>query len=130
MVLADPEARALYEEAAAAEGKPIFSLTVADFFNAPTVDEVDVSAYTGAAGDEIVVTAADDFDVAEVQVALTDDGGAELESGAAAETPADSGRWVYTATMDVAAGTTVRIAVTALDRPGGVGSGEATAAVS
>jgi nucleoside-diphosphate-sugar epimerase len=65
------------------------------------------------------ITAADDFEVAEVQAALTDDGGAELESGAAAETPADSGRWVYTATTAVALGTMVRIAVAAL--AGGIG---------
>jgi len=35
-----------------------------------------------------------------------------------------SGRWVYTASADVPTGTTVRIAVTASDRPGGVGSAE------
>ncbi len=34
--------------------------------------------------------------------------------------PIDSGRWVYTATAAVETGTTVRIAVTATDRPVGV----------
>jgi len=122
MVMADPETKALYEEAAAAKGKPVFSLTVADFFHAPSVDEIDLSGYTGAAGDEIVILASDDFDVASVQVSLTDGDGNALESGAAVETPADSGRWVYTATTDVPTGTTVRIAVTAEDRPGGIGT--------
>ena len=63
MVMADAEAKAIYEEVAKARGKPVFSLTVADFFNAPSVDEVDLSGYTGAVGDEIVILARDDFDV-------------------------------------------------------------------
>jgi len=31
MVMADPETKARYEEVADAKGKPVFSLTVADF---------------------------------------------------------------------------------------------------
>ncbi|MEA3349070.1 MAG: hypothetical protein U9Q82_00450 [Chloroflexota bacterium] len=85
-------------------------------FNAPSVDEVDpstmlrtgLSAYTGAAGDEIAIMASDDFDVLGVQVALTDGESNPIESSAALETPADSGRWVYTATAAVETGTTVR----------------------
>lgn len=46
------------------------------------------------------------------------------ENGAAAETPPESGRWVYTATATVDTGNTVRITVTAEDRPGGLGTGE------
>lgn len=107
----------------------VFSLTVADFFHAPSVDVVDLSTYTGAVGDEIVIMAQDDFDVLSVQVALTDGDGNAIEDGAAAETPADSGRWVYTATADVETGTTVRIAVTASDRPGSVGEAEGEKAV-
>lgn len=59
-----------------------------------------------------------------VEVSLTDGDGNALESGQAVETPANTGRWVYTATAAVATGTTVRIAVTATDRPGGVGAAE------
>lgn len=87
--------------------------------NAPSVDKVDVSEYEGAAGDPIVIRAHDDFDVTGVTVALTQADGAAIESGAAVETPANSGRWVYTASTTVPTGTTVRIAVTAVDRPGG-----------
>jgi len=50
------------------------SLAVADFpsaplrtgFNAPSVDEVDLSGYTGAVGDQIVIRASDDFDPSSV----------------------------------------------------------------
>jgi hypothetical protein len=41
--------------------------------------------------------------------------------------PIDSGRWVYTAAVET--GTTVRIAVTATDRPGGVAEVEEEKAV-
>jgi hypothetical protein len=34
---------------------------VADFFNAPDIDTIDLSNYTGAAGDEIRAIASDDF---------------------------------------------------------------------
>lgn len=118
MVMADPDARARYDQAAEARRKPVFSLTVADFFNAPAIDEVDVSAYTGSTGDPIVVRASDDFEVSRVEVSLTDPDGAVLEEGAAT---LDGHRWVYTAQTDVGSGATVRIGVRALDRPGGAG---------
>jgi hypothetical protein len=124
VVFADPDTKALYTEAANQKGHPVFSLAVADFFNAPSVDVVDLSGYSGAVGDEIVILASDDFDVIIVQVVLTDAEGNLIESGAAVETPPESGRWVYTSTAEVSAGTTVRIAVTAEDRPGGVGEAE------
>lgn len=125
LVMADPAKRTLYEDAAKAHGKPLFALTIADFFNAPAVDEVDLSGYTGAAGDPIVILAHDDFKVVEAQVIVTDANGQAIESGKAVETPAKSGRWVYSATQAVAAGNSVRIAVTASDQPGG--TGQATA---
>jgi hypothetical protein len=124
MVMADPAAKALYDEAAQEKGKPVFSLTVADFFNAPEIHEIDLSTYNGVIGDEIGITASDDFEVTGVQVSLTDGDGNPIENGAAVETPANSGNWIYNATAAVASGTTVRIAVTASDRPGGTGTGE------
>ena len=129
MVMADAQARALYEEAARAKGRPVFSLMVADFFNAPSVDEVDLSGYNGAVGDAIVIRAHDDFDVRGVSVALTQADGVAIESGAAVETPAESGRWVYVATVVVSPGTRVRIAVTAQDHPGGAAQAEQEKAV-
>ncbi|MBI1794650.1 MAG: hypothetical protein HYR70_10715 [Chloroflexi bacterium] len=125
LVMADPQKKAGYEQAARAKGKPLFSLTIADFFNAPVVDEVDLSAYAGAVGDPIVVRAHDDFQVTRLRVSISNTNGEAIESGDAEETPARSGRWVYAATTIVPAGTNVRIAVTVSDQPGG--TGEATA---
>ncbi len=52
-----------------------------------------------------------------------------FEAGAPIQPPQASGRWLYPAPADVDPGTTVRIAVTAEDRPGGIGSGEGEKAV-
>jgi hypothetical protein len=124
LVMADPDKKSAYEQAANIKGKPLFSLTIADFFNAPVVDEVDLSNYGGTAGDEIVVYAHDDIKVARLQVAVSDSSGEDIESGEAEEAPPNGGRWVYRTVNTVLQGTTVRIAVTATDQPGG--EGEAT----
>ena len=118
IVLADPETKALYEDAAKEKGHPIFSLMVADFLRAPSVDEIDISGYTGAVGDEIYIYASDDFDVQAVEVALSDAAGNPIEGGPATESPPDTGRWLYAASQSVDPGTTVRFLVTATDRPG------------
>ena len=118
MVMADPATKTIYEEAAKAKGQPVFSLIVADFFNAPSVDEVDLSGYAGQVGDTIAARAHDDFDVTAVQVAITQADGPAIEEGPATQTPPNSGRWLYTATAAVPTGTAVRITVTATDRPG------------
>jgi hypothetical protein len=62
-------------------------------------------------------------------VGLMDAEGNPIESREAVETPPDGGRWVYMATVAVETGTTVRIAVTATDRPGGVAEAEEEKAI-
>ena len=73
-VLADPEKKALYEARAKAGGIPVFALSIADFLHAPAVEEmeaIDLSGYTGKAGETIRITANDDFEVAGVAVGIT-----------------------------------------------------------
>jgi hypothetical protein len=115
--LADPQTRTVYEDAAARKGMPVFALTVADFLNAPAVDEIDLSDYAGQIGDKIAVRASDDVEVKGVQVAIREQGGAVLEQGAAVLETA-SNTWVYTATTTLAQGQAVSIEVSATDRPG------------
>jgi len=119
--LADPEAQAAYSAAARAAGRTAFNLAVADFFHLPVVDEVDLSGYSGRVGDPITIRASDDFAVVEVRVILMGAEGEVLETDTAVETPPGSGRWVYRATTAAPTGATVRVVVTATDRPGGVG---------
>jgi hypothetical protein len=119
-VMADAEMLAMYKQASERRDIPVFALTVADFFNAPTINDVDLSTYTGKAGDVITVNAMDDFGVAKVHVALTQvSGGTPIESGYAVETAAGSGVWVYTAKLGVSAGSNVNVNVVATDHPGG-----------
>jgi hypothetical protein len=94
-VLADPEKKALYEARARARGLPVFALTIADFLHVPAVDQIDLSGYTGRAGETIRIRASDDIEVAGVEVGITDAGGAVLERGAAA---ARDGVWEYATT--------------------------------
>jgi hypothetical protein len=118
LAMADPEKKAAYEDAAKASGKPIFSLMVADFFRPPVVDQVDLSKYLGAVGDEIAIQTHDNFKVVGAQVNIMLSNGQALESGTAIEAPPKSGRWVYTATQAATPGATVRVVVTVVDRPG------------
>ena len=126
-IMADPSLKALYDTAAKAKKKPIFSMMVADYLHAPNVSAVSLEAYTGAVGEIIAVSAYDDFEVMEVRVAVADEGGTVLESGSAVM---ENGRWIYTSTTAVTPGTTVTVTATALDRPGNSGSAEATLLVS
>jgi hypothetical protein len=114
--LADPEMREMYQAIADSRNVPIFAVTVADFFNAPVIDDVTLASYHGQAGDVIHIVARDDFDLASVHVSISEEGGNAIESGNAELV---TGGWEYTATQNVPPGTTVNILVVATDRPGG-----------
>ena len=114
-VLADAGRRALYEPTAKEKGIPVFALTVGDFLNAPAVDEIDLSGYTGNVGETIRIRASDDFEVTGVEVGITGAGGAVLERGPAT---AVNGTWEYSTTSAVPVGQRISIEVTATDRPG------------
>jgi hypothetical protein len=118
MVLADNDAREDYDEAAQAKGKSAFALMVADFMQAPSIDEIDVSQYSGQTGDFIYIRTSDDFTVEEVDVRILDNGGTELES-ASADFDSATNRWVYEGQTNLTPSTTIRIEVTVTDRPGG-----------
>lgn len=119
VALADPATKEIYEGAANKKGKPVFSMVMADFLNAPSIDEVDLSEYTGAQGSPIFIRTEDDFSVAQVRVSVAGTDGTQLEAGEAALESGGTGRWVYRAGSTIPTGTSVRISVTSTDRPGG-----------
>src|SRR5689334_19187902 len=43
-VMADPQTKAIYEDAADRKGQAVFALTVGDFLNVPAIDEIDLAA--------------------------------------------------------------------------------------
>lgn len=116
--LADPATRTLYETLARSKNIPVFAMTIADFFNAPVVDALDLATYSGQPGDLIRISARDEVGVVAVQVSIADSAGNPLESGAAVQV---AGHWVYTATETIEADTSVVVQVVATDRPGGMG---------
>lgn len=115
-VLADPATKQIYTTAAKAKGIPAFALALADFFNEPVVDEIDLAAYTGRVGDPIKVRAHDDVALTGVAVSIRSTDGTVLDQGAAVL--AADGAYSYTATQTLTAGQPVVIEVTATDRPG------------
>jgi len=94
--IADPEKKAAYK-ASAEEGQSAYNIAVADFLNAPHIEEIDVSHYTGQPESYIQVRAVDDFKVAEVTVNILNSDGSEAEHGAAA-LQTGSTWWRYTVT--------------------------------
>jgi hypothetical protein len=120
IVMADPAARALYQQAAKERNMPFFALTVADFMHTPSITDMDLSAYNGQVNDVIKIQAQDDFSVASVHVALVNAvNEAPIENGFAVETAPGSGLWIYTVTAAMPGKSDVRVNVVATDRPGG-----------
>lgn len=115
-VLTDAAKKAEYE-GKAQEGQSAYNVAIADFFNAPDIESIDLSGYTGKSQQKIVIRAVDDFKVAQVTVAIYNSNGTLLESGKAAIAP-NGLDWVYTttATNDQLAGD--KIVVRASDLPG------------
>jgi len=119
----------IYAEKAKGTPQTAYNLAVADWFHAPEILELDVSAclhlaassgsrhrWNGAAGETLRIKAVDDVQVTQVNVVITDAGGAVLEQGAA--TRAEGMWWSYTTTAS--APNTPKIVVTARDLPGNI----------
>jgi hypothetical protein len=115
--LADVEARSMYEEAAKRREVPVFSVAVADYFNAPTINSVDVMGYQGEIGNTINIHATDDFGVKKVYVTIKDMQGHSIESGEAVQSAPGSDLWVYKATKQ--GQPLAKFQFVAVDRPGG-----------
>ncbi|MFT3739093.1 MAG: hypothetical protein QM786_10065 [Breznakibacter sp.] len=113
---ADPTIKALYKTSAK-EGQTAHNVAVADFLNAPSINEIDVSKYTGQPDSYIQIRAIDDFNVKEVSVAIQNADGSEVESGMATLQPG-SIWWRYTATAANQSLSGDKIIVRATDIPG------------
>ena len=102
---------------ARAEGTPMSpaNIALADWFHAPEIKEIDLSAWTGGGGQPIRIRAVDDVQVAQVTVVITDENDALLEQGAAAAD--EQSWWIYTTTAD-AGETTPKVLVSVEDLPG------------
>ncbi|CAN5354193.1 hypothetical protein BH09BAC3_BH09BAC3_09230 [soil metagenome] len=118
------EARALYAAAAIGPRQTAYTVAVRDFLVAPTVEAINTSEYHGQIGDQIVVTALDDFMVTKVKVTITSAAGNVIEEGEAGPDAEGVFPWVYKATVANPTLTGTKILAVAYDRPGNKGSEE------
>lgn len=115
-IMANPEMKEAYESLAK-DGKTAYNVAVADFLNAPSIEEIDVSNYTGNIGDTIRVLPVDDFMVTEVSVTINNEDGSEVEHGLAVQDDSNI-YWVYTATANNESTAGDKITVIVSDLPG------------
>ena len=114
--MANPVTKALYA-AKATGGRSAFNVAVADYFNAPQIEQINMDKYSGAVGSTITITVTDDFVVSSVHVKVENMDGTLVEEGEAVQgiTGID---WVYTATVENENLSGDKITVTAYDMPG------------
>jgi len=115
-VINDPDLKAEYYKGRKPR-QSAYNIAIADFFNAPKIESIDLTAYTGLAGQVIVVTATDDFKVKEVTVAIYNSDGTLVEKGNAVESTSNL-LWTYTTTAANDHQLGDKIVVQASDIPG------------
>ena len=121
--LRDDTLRADYERQAK-NGQNAYNVAIADYLNLPHIAEVDLNAYTGARGHQVVMKITDDYLVADVQVAIYSKSGTLLEQGTA-ELHDNGMDWVYTTQKANAQPSGSKLVVRASDLPGNTTEKEA-----
>ncbi len=114
-VINNPDLKQMYSaKADTSKGMSTYNLAMKDFFNAPEIQSIDLTAYRGKKGDAIRIIAVDDFAVKAVTVKIENAEGNTVEEGNAV----DSGyEWIYTSTTNYANITGNKITITATDHP-------------
>jgi len=90
---------------------------VQDFFIAPSIEEIDLSNYTGEANSFIRVYATDDFRVNRVQVMIKDEQNQELETGFAVQEE-NTDWWKFVVSKAHVIPTGGKVIASAYDLPG------------
>lgn len=118
----DPETMQGYKDASG-NGVTPYNVAVADFFQAPDVQEVNLSNYSGKVGDTISIKVTDNFMVKEVSVTILNADGSEVEHGNAVAN-AGTLEWIYTAKAANASLDGDKIVIRASDLPGNISEKE------
>ena len=116
--LQDEELRPFYEALGKKRDIPARAAAVSDFLKRPTLEALDLSEYTGQAGDPIYFMASDNAGLVDATVTIGDGNGTVFESGAAVEVDADTGYWMYTAQSALPEVSLAAVNVRVSDRPG------------
>lgn len=116
--LTDPIQRQRYEKAAFGTGASAQNLAVSDYFRSPVLTEIDLSLYTGRAGEIIRVRAEEGaIGAAEVRVTIGNAVDPALDWGSATVDP-DGVTWRFATQQDLPPYQALWITVTARDQPG------------
>ncbi|MDR2919835.1 MAG: hypothetical protein LBV72_10785 [Tannerella sp.] len=119
--LADEATRKAYSEKArnSAYALSAHNVAVGDYLNAPIINKVNLERYSGLAGEEIVISAIDDFEVKEVAVEIRQSDNTLVEKGKALAN-GNGLDWIYTTQWvnTMVAGSI--ITACAVDRPGNI----------
>lgn len=114
-VLNHPDKKQMYEAMSdQSEGVSTYNVAVADLLNAPKIEKIDLTSYTGNTGDQIKITVTDDFEVVSVSVKIENADGSMVEEGNATDNGVD---WVYTSTASNPDLSGDKITVIASDNP-------------
>ena len=106
----------VYIAKAQGTNKSAYNFAVADWFNQPEVLSVDITGWTGQAGETIRVQAQDDTYVANARVVIRNTSGAILEEGDAVR--AEGLWWVYTTRSIIALASQPQVTAQAFDLAG------------
>ena len=117
-MLEDPAQREFYEMIAKERDSLPHIVALTDILVVPFFKPLDLSAYQGKVGDQIMIRAVDDIGLVNVDVNIVAQDGTPIEQGQAIEDGARSGKWIYTATRQVALGTDIFIEVKGFDHAG------------
>ena len=123
---ADPALKEQYEsKALKSKKRSWYHVAMADFFHAPEIEEIDISAYSGVVGSTIRVRAYDIFKVQSVKVEIYSQEGTLVEKGLATQ-QTNQLDWLNTASVENAQLAGDRIVIKATDLPGNISEQETT----
>jgi len=117
-VKANPALLAFYEPIARQREVTVRVVAMGDCLKKPTLKPLDLSHFKGQIGDVMEIKAVDALGLVELNVKIVAQDGTLIESGQAVEQGARSGKWIYTATAQVAPGTEVFIEVEGCNHAG------------
>lgn len=124
-VTADPAKKAEYEAAKGKKFNSAYQVAVADFLNAPDIEEVNLKEYKGEIGDVITIRVSDDFKVQEVKISIHNPNGTLVEEGNAVLQHGGVD-WKYEATAVNDSMEGDKISIAAYDTPGNTSVEEQT----
>jgi hypothetical protein len=114
---ANPVLKAEYETGVNEKFNSAYQVAVADFLNAPDIEDVNLKEYRGNVGDTIIIRVTDDFKVVEVKVAIHNPDGSLVEEGNAVQLLGGVD-WSYKATVKNDSLEGDKITIMAYDMPG------------